>query len=66
MSVEVEELWMSAALQEQVILVCSIVSILFGLFNVWKVLSVQVHSFGRSDDLELQDAGQATNESIEN
>jgi len=63
----VEELWASPALQEQIILVCSIVSINFGLYNVYKVLSVKVHSHGDGSyaDIELQDAGTASDEAVE-
>ena len=50
--------------QEQVILICSIVAILFGLYNVYRVLSVKVHdgTYSNRDDIELQPAGDARSE----
>ncbi len=41
------------SMQENLIVICAILAILFGLFNVWKVLSVKVHSYGRGGDIEL-------------
>lgn len=53
--------------QEKLILLCALLSIFFGLYNVWKVLSVKVHSYGRGGDIELQDTGtgQTSDEAIE-
>ena len=46
-------------------MVCAIISILFGLFNVCRVLSIKVHSYGRGD-IELQNTGSTTsNEAVE-
>ena len=44
---------MSAAQQEQIILACASLAILFGLYNICKVLAYQVHS-PRDGDVELQ------------
>ena len=54
-------------MQEQIILVCSIFAILFGLYNVYKVLSVEVNASGKSgDDIEMQARdGNQSNEAIE-
>lgn len=50
-----ESLLMEPVMQEQIILVCSIFAILFGLYNVYKVLSVKVNESGKSgDDIEMQ------------
>ena len=50
-----ESLLMEPVMQEQIILVCSIFAILFGLYNVYKVLSVKVNASGKSgDDIEMQ------------
>lgn len=57
------ELAMSESQQEIFILVCAIISIIFGLFNVWRILRVKVHSY-RLGDIELQDTG-AENPSTE-
>ena len=51
------DLLLDPAMQENLIVLCAIISILFGLYNVWKVLSVKVHSYGRGGDIELQDTG---------
>ena len=61
------DLLMDPAMQENLIVLCAIISILFGLFNVWKVLSVKVHSYGRGGDIELQDTGtgQTSDEAVE-
>jgi len=59
------ELGMSADQQEAVILICSILSIIFGLYNVCRVLSVKVHSYGRGGDIELQDSGTTSDEAVE-
>lgn len=44
-----EALVISAEQQEAIILVCSLVAILFGVYNVCRVLAVKVHSYGRGD-----------------
>ena len=36
------ELTLSPEFQEQIILICAIISIIFGLLNVWLVLRVKV------------------------
>jgi len=61
-----EELWLSPTLQEQIILACSIASILFGLYNVYSVLSIKILSRGSSasGDVEVQEAGAASDEEV--
>ena len=60
------ELGLSDSAQEMIIIACAIVSILFGIYNVCKVLRIKVHSYGRGE-LELQDtgAGSLSDEAIE-
>ena len=54
-----DDLWWSPELQEQMILLCSIVSIIYGLYNVYKVMSIKV---GESDgDIEMQQPGDSSN-----
>lgn len=53
----------STSNQEVFIVACAILSILFGLYNVMRVLSVKVHSYG--GQIELQEEGETSNEAIE-
>ena len=64
---QIEELWMSSLAQEQTIMLCAVISIIFGLYNVYKVLSIEVRSTGYArGDIELQNRGdQASDEQIE-
>jgi len=39
---ETEELWMSAESQENAIIACAVLSIIFGIYNVWQVLRIKV------------------------
>ena len=50
--------------QEAIIIVCALIAILFGAFNVCKVLGVKVHSYGKGD-IELQDTGETSDVAIE-
>ena len=42
----------------------ALLAVAFGLFNVWRVLSVKVHSYARGD-IELQENGSISDEAIE-
>ena len=41
-------------MQEQIILASSLLAIIFGLFNVYKVMSVKVNGQDQKDDIEMQ------------
>ena len=49
----VQALALSASAQENIIVVCALLAIVFGLYNVCRVLAVKVHSYGPGD-IELQ------------
>ena len=56
---------MSPEQQEAFIIILAIISILFGIYNIMRVMAVKVHSFGYGE-IELQDTGSGTsNQTIE-
>lgn len=48
MGTSTDELWMSPSQQETVIISCAIISIVFGLYNVWCVMSIHVAKGNKS------------------
>ena len=53
MNTTTHALALDPSLQENIIVVCALISIVFGLYNVCRVLAVKVHSYGPGD-IELQ------------
>jgi|Transcript_19686 inorganic pyrophosphatase len=51
-------------MQQSIIVMCAIVSIVFGLYNVCRVIAVKVHSYGPGD-IELQQDGTTSPQAIE-
>lgn len=51
-ALEPPHLELSAQKQEQVVLICATLAILFGLYNICKVLAYRVYS--KEEDIEMQ------------
>lgn len=47
--VQAEDLAISADAQQSIIVFCAIVAIIFGLYNVCRVIAVKVHSYAIGD-----------------
>ena len=60
----VDPLVLSDSQQEIFIILCAVISIIFGVYNVFRVLSIKVHSYGKGE-IELQDTGTTSDKAIE-